>query len=490
MRGPAIAVALVTAGAAAAQPAALTVVSDAKMELGFRTSFALAKPGSPLKYKATGPGRLNAVVVPGRAGPTKFTGSADVEAFAAGQSAPLIRESLSAARMLGLEASGAPGFLPSGPTKMGFDLLPGPQVYELKVSGPAAIAAFLQSGEGDSAKDAPLAPMGKPKAVKLRMREEWHLASVCERVRVETPGRGLLRVFARPLLRNPNEVPPPPPTFLRVLSAETVRESVAVTGSPDVALEFTRGSQRIVAGQPRTHEVFTPAAESLTLDASATGCTWGLGLKLHFEPNAEPSGEVAVARAPAKLGDDEEEGEATKEAGSKPARAAKAAAAVVPKCEPMSPEELVRAKLRDEDAIRRRAMDYLETLVASGAVPGSMLVVQRSSELGEAFVLQEVSYALDGQPLHHESSPDGNDKPVSRKVVPGAHTFEVNAVIKGRGSGAFAHLNDYVIRVKNTEAFVADAGRRYSATVKLEDRGGAATPFKERPAIWLRIKPE
>lgn len=489
--------ALSWAAVAAGEPGSqLKVTSSSTLELGYGESFALVTPQAPLRLRAKGPGRLVAIVVPGRAGPTKFTGSVEVEASVQGVAAPVARESLSAPRMLGLEVSGG-SFLASGPTRLSFDLLTQEQLYQLKVSSVAAIATFLQGAEG--ARSLPLRPEGKPKTVKLKMQEPWHFVSGCKRIRVQAPGAGVLRLFARPILPDSKEAP----AVLRA-SGEAGRASLTITSPPELGLQLRHQGKHFASGQAQKRELYLERAGAYDFQMEGS-CHHRAAMQLVFEPGGpppegsarlepeqpQPGPEPAKVALASKLAEDEE-----KPRGA-PSTPSPAPAALVeqevPACAPAkpTPEEVVKAKLREEELVRQRVLEYLDSMVASGAIPGSELVVRQSSGLGESFAVEAVYYTLDGQPfLQDPGKGEGERVLLKRKVVPGPHTLEVSAVIKGRGSGSFAHLNNYVIRVKGEESFLLDSGRRYSALIRLEDRGGVLTPFEMRAGIQIQVRPE
>ena len=97
-----------------------------------------------------------------------------------------------------------------------------------------------------------------------------------------------------------------------------------------------------------------------------------------------------------------------------------------------------------------------------------------------AFVLDSVSYALDGAPIFTKTDTDGDlDGEVeielfNGSIVPGNHNLSVNMVYRGSGYGVFSYLKGYVFRIRSSYAFTAEDraasldARRLGSCVRLE----------------------
>lgn len=463
---------LVSIACLAALAAVPDVDSRSQLELRLRGEFALAAPRKPARFKAVGPGRMVAYVL-AKARADDEAPAVDLDVVAGGAS--VFQEHLTTAKLPGLAAQGArTDFVPGGLKRVSFDLLPKSRTYELRVSGPAAIAAYriIQAPPGVHVPEIPIKPEGRGKLLQFVGKEKWHWASVCDRVSVPLQQSGTLRVSVRTGLADTMDLPPP--TFLRAVSEGKVRAAFPITTAPEAGLEFVGGGSKFSAGAVKTLSVGVPTPGDYELELAAWGCVNGAGLQFDFEPGTPvATSESSPVMSAATLG-------------------GPLASAQVPGGDGgIGPDAMAQCGLQLDDLARARAVEYLDTMVASGVIPPSELSLKQSNEMGDSFLVQNVWYALDGNLLFQKDSPEVDLNALAqRRVVPGPHTLEVKATLRGRGSGSFAYLNDYVIKLTKREAFVAESGKKYHLKVTLFDKGGFSTPFKERPGLKVEFVPE
>jgi hypothetical protein len=451
--------------------AAPDVDSKGQLELRVRGDFVIAAPGKPVRVKAAGPGKLVVYVLPREP-------SLDLEVQS--QGTPLFKEAVVATPMEGLVLQGAKkaDFVPGGLKRVTLELAPKQRVYEVRVGAPAAVAAYriVQAPPGVRVPEVPIKPEGKAKPVVFVSRDKWHWASICERVTVTVAQAGMLRVSARTALGGGGDLPPP--TFMRAISDGRVRAAFPITAAPEPGLEFVSGNGRFEVGTVRSTAIPLRAPGEYDFELAAWGCINGVGLQFDFTPGAMP--ESSPESSPLLS--------ATGMSSGVPA----VASAQLPGASDggASPEQLAQCGLALDDLARSRALEYLDTMVASGVIPPSQLALQQDVQLGGSFTVQSVWYALDGNTVFQKEGLDeGPSALAQRRVVPGPHTLELKATLRGKGAGPFSYLNEYVIRLSKREAFVAESGKKYGLKVTLFDKGGFNTPFKERPGVKVELLP-
>src|SRR5262249_7985065 len=151
-------------------------------------------------------------------------------------------------------------FEPVGFSRIAFELPVKKGLYELKVSAPAAVAAFRRPNVPSEVRvpELPLKPEGRVKLFVVATKERWHWASVCDRVSVRVPSAGTLKTYARTRRDTSGELPPP--SFLRAVEAGHVRMTTPITAAAEPGFEFGSGRIRYGAGTMRELFLSTPAA--------------------------------------------------------------------------------------------------------------------------------------------------------------------------------------------------------------------------------------
>jgi len=450
------------------QDAPWSVKSTGMMALKVAGEFSIATPDSSLKYRLDGPGKAVVTVAPVlRPGLEQTT--LTVEVISAG--ATMKKETVTVDLFPRLEALDSPRpFTPFGFKRISIRLPPKSAVYEVKVSGEAAVAVSKPVRSASGAElDMPAVPENKVPTFALGSKEQWHWGSVCNSVRVTVREPGVLHVQGRMQLQSVADLPPP--SFMRVLFNQKVKAAVPIAGAPDTGLEFTSGKSRYPVGTPKKVEVPVLEKGDYDIELAAWGCVNGVGLEIVFEPGAKMAPKVAA-----------------RESTSPTVQMSGAASAIGQQATPAASEAMAQCNLLMEDTTRARVLEYLDTMVASGIIPGSRLAMKQDYQLGDTFAVESITYTVDDKELLRRDNPlKGPTFLGERELLPGPHIFDVLIVLRGRGSGQFQHLNDYVFRVNKRESFIAEAGKKYEARVGFKDRGGFTSALKDRPYVELDI---
>jgi hypothetical protein len=188
-----------------------------------------------------------------------------------------------------------------------------------------------------------------------------------------------------------------------------------------------------------------------------------------------------------------------------PATAPVAPSAAAPAVQPQTADAEYDVKMRElegmvselkEQIFRSKAkLQLLAEQVAGGLGTGAKLVVTHKNELGAAFLIKEVSYYLDGQPLLQEVDESGA-KLTEKRVLPvwdgnlveGSHTLNVVIVLNGNGTGVFKYLSGYKFTLKKSVTFTAEPGKVLAIDVAAFESGNFTTPMEERPALRFDTK--
>lgn len=143
-------------------------------------------------------------------------------------------------------------------------------------------------------------------------------------------------------------------------------------------------------------------------------------------------------------------------------------------------ERIFRSKAR---------LNLLKETVLHGVIAGSRSVIRHKNEMGSAFRLNKLVYALDGAQIYAKAADDGaldeqrEFDVFNGKIVPGNHTLTILMVYQGHGYGIFTYLKGYRFTVRASHTFVAAEGRQNLITVRAYEKGNATTELKDRPAV-------
>jgi hypothetical protein len=145
---------------------------------------------------------------------------------------------------------------------------------------------------------------------------------------------------------------------------------------------------------------------------------------------------------------------------------------------------------------KARIMQLQETVVNKSIGAGTRAVLVHKNEMGGAFKLVSVQYALDTQPIFKKVDMDGDLDGIKEKeifnsnLVPGNHNIAVQMVFQGQGFGFFSYVKGYKFKVTSSYTFSAEEGKIISIKIVAFERGGIATKLEDRPAVRYDIEIE
>jgi hypothetical protein len=148
-------------------------------------------------------------------------------------------------------------------------------------------------------------------------------------------------------------------------------------------------------------------------------------------------------------------------------------------------EKIFRSKAR---------LMLLRETVLNGALAGAKANIVHRNEMGTGFVLESVSYALDGAPIFTKTDTDGDLNDVAEielfngSIVPGNHNLSVNMVYRGSGYGIFSYVKGYSFKIRSSYAFTAEEGKMTTVKIVGYEKGGITTDLKDRPAIRYDVE--
>ncbi len=138
---------------------------------------------------------------------------------------------------------------------------------------------------------------------------------------------------------------------------------------------------------------------------------------------------------------------------------------------------------------KARLLLLQETVISDNLTSGAKAVLVHRNEMGASFVLESVTYALDGAPIYTKVDTGGElDRQeeieiFNGRIVPGNHQITARVVLRGSGFGVFSYLEGYKFTVQSSYTFNAEGGKITQVKIVSYERGGITTDLKDRPAI-------
>ncbi|MFN3200108.1 MAG: dihydrolipoamide acetyltransferase [Bradymonadia bacterium] len=224
--------------------------------------------------------------------------------------------------------------------------------------------------------------------------------------------------------------------------------------------------------------------------ALTPACAWAQG-----EPQGDPAGRTTPKEGPApstppKEGVSADAAGTTIEVQKEPKGNA---------ARPQSGDEAYKLKITQ---LRRRVNDLKEKIFQSKVrlnmlkssildtgIAGAEIQLLHRNEMGSSFKLEKVSYSLDGRPIYQDVDREGSldereEIPIlDGPIPPGNHTVSVVMVYRGHGYGIFSYLEGYVFKLRSSETFYAEEGKRTVIRIVGYEKGGLTTDLQERPSI-------
>jgi len=136
----------------------------------------------------------------------------------------------------------------------------------------------------------------------------------------------------------------------------------------------------------------------------------------------------------------------------------------------------------------------LRETVLNGVISGARAKLVHRNDMGSAFKLEELSYALDGSPLINKTAGDGglDDRReielFNGSIVPGNHNLSVYMLFRGNGYGVFSYLRGYTFKIQSSYAFTAEEGKVTTVRAVAYEKGGFTTDLQDRVAIRYDVE--
>ncbi len=143
---------------------------------------------------------------------------------------------------------------------------------------------------------------------------------------------------------------------------------------------------------------------------------------------------------------------------------------------------------------KARLLLLQETVLGGDITAGAKAVLVHKNDMGASFVLESVSYALDGAPIFTRVDDTGElDKKkeieiFNGRIVPGNHQISVKLQYHGSGFGVFKYLEDYKFKVQSSHTFNAEGGKVTTIKVVGYEKGNITTDLKDRPAVKYDVE--
>ncbi|RKI53325.1 dihydrolipoamide acetyltransferase, partial [Corallococcus sp. AB049A] len=193
---------------------------------------------------------------------------------------------------------------------------------------------------------------------------------------------------------------------------------------------------------------------------------------------------------------------------SPPPAAAASAAAAAPQTTPTGDQTAdeaftSRVKTLEEQVVdlkekiyrsKARLLLLQESVMGGELSTGARAVLVHKNEMGNAFQLESVVYALDGAPIFTQVDTQGDLnrhqslEVFNGRIVPGQHQLAVRLVYRGSGYGVFSYLEGYKFKVQSSYTFNAESGKVTTVNVVGVEKGGLTTDLKDRPAVRYDIE--
>jgi hypothetical protein len=143
---------------------------------------------------------------------------------------------------------------------------------------------------------------------------------------------------------------------------------------------------------------------------------------------------------------------------------------------------------------KARLLMLQESVLGGDVSTGARAIIVHKNEMGGSFMLESVTYALDGAPIFTQVDTEGDlgkrleFEIFNGRIVPGQHQIAVRLVYRGNGYGVFSYLEGYKFKVQSSYTFNAEPGKVSTVRVVGFEQGGLTTDLKDRPAVRYDIE--
>jgi hypothetical protein len=140
-------------------------------------------------------------------------------------------------------------------------------------------------------------------------------------------------------------------------------------------------------------------------------------------------------------------------------------------------------------ALTKDKVDVLRDTVLVGSAARTKVIIAHKNEMGTSFVLEKVTYTLDGEELYSRDDPEGGlnaqkeFEVFNGGLTPGSHELSVAMTYSGSSFGVFTYLKGYKFNVNSKWRFSATDGRQTRINVVSFAKGDITTTTSDRIAV-------
>lgn len=137
----------------------------------------------------------------------------------------------------------------------------------------------------------------------------------------------------------------------------------------------------------------------------------------------------------------------------------------------------------------KATLNLLRELVVQGSSTGSKATIWQVNDLGRSYVIESVSYVLDGKPAYSRTTEDLNQRELmvfEGDMSTGEHTLSVEMKLRGKSIGFINYMDQYAFNVQSSLRFSSEEGQACIIRVLSESRSVLSYSYYERPNIQFQ----
>lgn len=137
----------------------------------------------------------------------------------------------------------------------------------------------------------------------------------------------------------------------------------------------------------------------------------------------------------------------------------------------------------------KATLNLLRELVVQGSNSGSKATIWQVNDLGRGYVIESVTYVLDGKSAYSRTSEELNDAEMmifDGTMSTGEHTLSVEMKLRGSSVGFINYVDQYAFNVQSSLQFASAEGQACIIRVLSESRSVLSYSYYERPNIQFQ----
>ena len=137
----------------------------------------------------------------------------------------------------------------------------------------------------------------------------------------------------------------------------------------------------------------------------------------------------------------------------------------------------------------KATLNLLRELVVQGSSSGSKAKIWQVNDLGRGYVIESVTYVLDGKAAYSKTSEELNDAELmvfDGVMGTGSHTLSVEMKLRGSSVGFINYVDQYAFNVQSSLQFSSTEGQACIIRVLSESRSVLSYSYYERPNIQFQ----